>query len=181
MFFTLTNHQCSLHFRLTWTNSRVHLTSLYEHWWHQCASLPSFVSLTHRAAILGQNHLIHKVTVNILHHEIHLVDLEAVSFHYAIMYRLPTCTKVLLLITLGDNPYRVDAKQIGQRASLLQRYLHDEQKELQALYALQALMVHMEQPASECQILRSSQDFQSHSENWAVWSGSFRLCCHIYS
>ena len=40
--------------------------------------------------------------------------------------------------------------QITQRASLLQRYLSDEQKELQALYALQALMVHMEQPASEC-------------------------------
>uniref|UniRef100_A0A3B5B6N0 Eukaryotic translation initiation factor 4 gamma, 1a n=1 Tax=Stegastes partitus TaxID=144197 RepID=A0A3B5B6N0_9TELE len=33
-------------------------------------------------------------------------------------------------------------------ASLLQKYLSDEQKELQALYALQALMVHMEQPAN---------------------------------
>lgn len=50
----------------------------------------------------------------------------------------------------GDNPYRVDAPKISQRASLLQKYLCDEQKELQALYALQALMVHMEQPASEC-------------------------------
>ena len=49
----------------------------------------------------------------------------------------------------GDNPYKVDAKQIGERASLLQKYLSDEPKELQALYALQALMVHMEQPASE--------------------------------
>lgn len=49
----------------------------------------------------------------------------------------------------GETPYRVDARQINQRASLLQRYLSDEQKELQALYALQALMVHMEQPASE--------------------------------
>uniref|UniRef100_A0AAQ4PTP9 Eukaryotic translation initiation factor 4 gamma, 1a n=1 Tax=Gasterosteus aculeatus aculeatus TaxID=481459 RepID=A0AAQ4PTP9_GASAC len=46
------------------------------------------------------------------------------------------------------NPYKVDAQQIKQRASLLQRYLSDEQKELQALYALQALMVHMEQPAN---------------------------------
>lgn len=44
----------------------------------------------------------------------------------------------------------MDAQQISQRASLLQRYLCDEEKELQALYALQALMVHMEQPASEC-------------------------------
>lgn len=35
------------------------------------------------------------------------------------------------------------------RAKLLQKYLKDEQKELQALYALQALMVQMEQPASE--------------------------------
>lgn len=56
-----------------------------------------------------------------------------------------------LIITppiIGDNPYKVDAEQINQRARLLQRYLCDEQKELQALYALQALMVHMEQPAS---------------------------------
>lgn len=50
----------------------------------------------------------------------------------------------------GDTPYKVDAQQINKRASLLQKYLCDEQKELQALYALQALMVHMEQPASEC-------------------------------
>lgn len=55
-----------------------------------------------------------------------------------------------LFFVSGDNPYRVDARQISQRASLLQRYLCDEQKELQALYALQALMVHMEQPASKC-------------------------------
>lgn len=55
----------------------------------------------------------------------------------------------LPLLVAGDSPYKVDAQQIKQRASLLQRYLSDEQKELQALYALQALMVHMEQPASE--------------------------------
>ncbi|XP_070399456.1 eukaryotic translation initiation factor 4 gamma 1 isoform X6 [Nothobranchius furzeri] len=47
-----------------------------------------------------------------------------------------------------ENPYKVDGEQIKQRAKLLQRYLKDEQKELQALYALQALMVQMEQPAN---------------------------------
>uniref|UniRef100_A0A8D0AE28 Eukaryotic translation initiation factor 4 gamma, 1a n=1 Tax=Sander lucioperca TaxID=283035 RepID=A0A8D0AE28_SANLU len=57
-------------------------------------------------------------------------------------------TSVCQSAIICDNPYRVDALQIGQRASLLQRYLSDEQKELQALYALQALMVHMEQPAN---------------------------------
>ncbi|KAL0175235.1 hypothetical protein M9458_031203, partial [Cirrhinus mrigala] len=45
-----------------------------------------------------------------------------------------------------DNPYKVDTKEITQRAKLLQRYIKDEQKELQALYALQGLMVQMEQP-----------------------------------
>lgn len=50
----------------------------------------------------------------------------------------------------GDNPYKVDTKEITQRAKLLQRYIKDEQKELQALYALQSLMVQMEQPPSEC-------------------------------
>ncbi|XP_056148646.1 eukaryotic translation initiation factor 4 gamma 1a [Lampris incognitus] len=57
-------------------------------------------------------------------------------------------TSVCQSAIICDNPYKVDAKQITQRASLLQRYLCDEQKELQALYALQALMVHMEQPAN---------------------------------
>ncbi|XP_013881883.1 eukaryotic translation initiation factor 4 gamma 1 [Austrofundulus limnaeus] len=47
-----------------------------------------------------------------------------------------------------ENPYKVDGEQIKQRSKLLQRYLKDEQKELQALYALQALMVQMEQPAN---------------------------------
>ncbi|XP_028282693.1 eukaryotic translation initiation factor 4 gamma 1a isoform X2 [Parambassis ranga] len=57
-------------------------------------------------------------------------------------------TSVCQSAIICDNPYKVDAQQINQRASLLQRYLYDEQKELQALYALQALMVHMEQPAN---------------------------------
>lgn len=49
----------------------------------------------------------------------------------------------------GENPYKVDGEKIKTRAKVLQKYLKDEQKELQALYALQALMVQMEQPASE--------------------------------
>nr|XP_057935680.1 eukaryotic translation initiation factor 4 gamma 1-like isoform X2 [Doryrhamphus excisus] len=47
-----------------------------------------------------------------------------------------------------DNPYKVNDEVISQRAKLMQKFLNDEQKELQALYALQALMVHMEQPAN---------------------------------
>ncbi|XP_028274982.1 eukaryotic translation initiation factor 4 gamma 1-like isoform X4 [Parambassis ranga] len=49
---------------------------------------------------------------------------------------------------ISENPYKVDGDVIKQRAKLLQKYLKDEQKELQALYALQALMVQMEQPAN---------------------------------
>uniref|UniRef100_A0A8B9INR0 Eukaryotic translation initiation factor 4 gamma 1 n=1 Tax=Anser cygnoides TaxID=8845 RepID=A0A8B9INR0_ANSCY len=45
-----------------------------------------------------------------------------------------------------ENPYRVDALVIRNRAKLLQKYMRDEQKELQALYALQALVVKLEQP-----------------------------------
>uniref|UniRef100_A0A672JAX6 Eukaryotic translation initiation factor 4 gamma, 1a n=1 Tax=Salarias fasciatus TaxID=181472 RepID=A0A672JAX6_SALFA len=55
-------------------------------------------------------------------------------------------TSVCQSAIICTNPYKVDAQQIKKRASLLQKYLSDEQKELQALYALQALMVHMEQP-----------------------------------
>lgn len=52
-------------------------------------------------------------------------------------------------VPAGENPYKVDSKLIKTRGKLLQRYLKDEQKELQALYALQALLVQLEQPASE--------------------------------
>ncbi|XP_041751874.1 eukaryotic translation initiation factor 4 gamma 1a isoform X2 [Coregonus clupeaformis] len=57
-------------------------------------------------------------------------------------------TSICQSAVICENPYKVDVEQITQRAKLLQRYLSEEQKELQALYALQALMVHMEQPAN---------------------------------
>ncbi|KAJ0022365.1 hypothetical protein NQD34_009855 [Periophthalmus magnuspinnatus] len=47
-----------------------------------------------------------------------------------------------------ENPYKVNTDVIKQRSKLLLKFLKDEQKELQALYALQALMVQMEQPAN---------------------------------
>ncbi|KAG7456996.1 hypothetical protein MATL_G00241910 [Megalops atlanticus] len=57
-------------------------------------------------------------------------------------------TSVCRSAIIGENPYKVNPAQIKLRAKLLQKYLTDEQKELQALYALQALMVKMEQPAN---------------------------------
>ncbi|KAG9343267.1 hypothetical protein JZ751_014248 [Albula glossodonta] len=57
-------------------------------------------------------------------------------------------TSVCQSAIIGENPYKVDTEQLARRARVLQKYLTDEQKELQALYALQALMVKMEQPAN---------------------------------
>lgn len=68
------------------------------------------------------------------------------------------------------------------RARLLQKYLCDEQKELQALYALQALVVTLEQPPSKpgCRRVgggvrvgglageRGGQGRRSVQELWAV-------------
>ncbi|KAG8136243.1 putative Eukaryotic translation initiation factor 4 gamma 1 protein [Naja naja] len=50
-----------------------------------------------------------------------------------------------------QNPYRMDNLVIKSRAKLLQKYLSDEDKELQALYALQALVVKLDQPATRTQ------------------------------
>ncbi|XP_077079225.1 eukaryotic translation initiation factor 4 gamma 1a isoform X3 [Siphateles boraxobius] len=57
-------------------------------------------------------------------------------------------TSVCQSAIICENPYKVDGVQITLRAKLLHKYLSDEAKELQALYALQALMVQMEQPAN---------------------------------
>ncbi|XP_031646937.1 eukaryotic translation initiation factor 4 gamma 1 isoform X11 [Oncorhynchus kisutch] len=57
-------------------------------------------------------------------------------------------TSICQSAIICENPYKLDAKVITRRAKLLHKYLKDEQKELQALYALQALMVEMEQPAN---------------------------------
>ncbi|NWQ82650.1 IF4G1 factor, partial [Columbina picui] len=55
-------------------------------------------------------------------------------------------TSVCHSAIIFENPYRVDALVIRNQAKLLQKYLQDEQKELQALYALQALVVKLDQP-----------------------------------
>ncbi|NXD27935.1 IF4G1 factor, partial [Spelaeornis formosus] len=55
-------------------------------------------------------------------------------------------TSVCHMAIVFENPYRVDAMVIHNQAKLLQKYLRDEQKELQALYALQALVVKLDQP-----------------------------------
>lgn len=47
---------------------------------------------------------------------------------------------------VAETSLRVDVEVLKVRAKLLQKYLCDEQKELQALYALQALVVTLEQP-----------------------------------
>lgn len=72
-------------------------------------------------------------------------------------------------VPAGKNPYKVDSKLIKVRAKLLQRYMKDEQKELQALYALQALMVQMEQPASELAWLSFWRARNTHTQAQALF------------
>ncbi|NXC40635.1 IF4G1 factor, partial [Penelope pileata] len=55
-------------------------------------------------------------------------------------------TSVCHSAIIFESPHRLDAMVIRNRAKLLQKYMRDEQKELQALYALQALVVKLEQP-----------------------------------
>ncbi|NXX81838.1 IF4G1 factor, partial [Urocolius indicus] len=55
-------------------------------------------------------------------------------------------TSVCHSAIIFENPYRVDTLVIRNHAKLLQKYLRDEQKELQALYALQALVLKLDQP-----------------------------------
>ena len=55
------------------------------------------------------------------------------------------------LLPVVETPLRVDVEVLKARAKLLQKYLCDEQKELQALYALQALVVTLEQPPRKSQ------------------------------
>ncbi|XP_025769364.1 eukaryotic translation initiation factor 4 gamma 1 [Puma concolor] len=57
-------------------------------------------------------------------------------------------TAVCYSAIIFETPLRVDVAVLKARAKLLQKYLCDEQKELQALYALQALVVTLEQPAN---------------------------------
>uniref|UniRef100_A0A673YPY8 Eukaryotic translation initiation factor 4 gamma 1 n=1 Tax=Salmo trutta TaxID=8032 RepID=A0A673YPY8_SALTR len=64
------------------------------------------------------------------------------------MFVRAVMTSICQSAIICESPYKLDAKVITRSAKLLHKYLKDEQKELQALYALQALMVEMEQPAN---------------------------------
>lgn len=57
----------------------------------------------------------------------------------------------LVLVTAADcSTFRVDTAVIKQRVPILLKYLDsDTEKELQALYALQASIVKLDQPASK--------------------------------
>ncbi|MGH0144685.1 UNVERIFIED_CONTAM: hypothetical protein FKN15_036169 [Acipenser sinensis] len=55
-------------------------------------------------------------------------------------------TSICQSAIIFENPCRLDTKLIVSRSKVLQKYLIDEEKELQALYALQALLVKLEQP-----------------------------------
>lgn len=73
----------------------------------------------------------------------------------------------------------MDGEKIKTRAKLLQKYLKDEQKELQALYALQALMVQMEQPASEFLFL--SMQFYTHNFLYIMfYKVVYKTCARLY-
>nr|XP_061781404.1 eukaryotic translation initiation factor 4 gamma 1-like isoform X1 [Nerophis lumbriciformis] len=73
------------------------------------------------------------------------LDEQQTSSH---MFARALMTCICQSAIICENPYKVNEKVIHERAELLRKFLKDEQKELQALYALQALMVHMEQPAN---------------------------------
>uniref|UniRef100_A0A8C5PRB6 Eukaryotic translation initiation factor 4 gamma 1 n=1 Tax=Leptobrachium leishanense TaxID=445787 RepID=A0A8C5PRB6_9ANUR len=74
--------------------------------------------------------------------EAKLSDQQIVSAMFVRALMTAVCHSAIIL----ENPYRVDVKVIRTRALLLQKYLSDEAKELQALYALQALVVKLDQP-----------------------------------
>ncbi|XP_028329771.1 eukaryotic translation initiation factor 4 gamma 1-like [Gouania willdenowi] len=76
--------------------------------------------------------------------EANLDEEQAASNHFVRSLMASVCGIAIIC----EHPYKAIAEQIMVRAELLQKYLNDEEKELQALYALQAMMVHMEEPAN---------------------------------
>nr|XP_033815042.1 eukaryotic translation initiation factor 4 gamma 1 isoform X2 [Geotrypetes seraphini] len=76
--------------------------------------------------------------------EANLSEHQILSFAFTRALMTSVCQSAIIF----ENPYRVDIAVIKNRAKLLQKYINDEQRELQALYALQALVVKLEQPAN---------------------------------
>lgn len=60
-------------------------------------------------------------------------------------------TPILRLLSAAEgSSYKVDLSIIQRRLPVLHKYLNsDTERQLQALYALQALIVKLDQPASE--------------------------------
>ncbi|XP_066459421.1 eukaryotic translation initiation factor 4 gamma 1 isoform X2 [Eleutherodactylus coqui] len=71
-----------------------------------------------------------------------LTDQQLSSTMFVRTLMTSVCNSAIIL----ENPCRVDVGVIHSRAKLLQKYLNNEAKELQALYALQALVVKLDQP-----------------------------------
>ncbi|XP_070801999.1 eukaryotic translation initiation factor 4 gamma 1 isoform X2 [Pituophis catenifer annectens] len=76
--------------------------------------------------------------------EVNLSEQQVSSIMFIRALMMSVCHSAVVF----ENPYRMDNLVIKSRAKLLQKYLSDEDKELQALYALQALVVKLDQPAN---------------------------------
>lgn len=89
--------------------------------------------------LLKENTSSQKIFDNI---EANLTDQQVASNAFVRTLMSAVCQSAIIF----ENPYRVDVNVIHSRAKLLQKYLNSEAKELQALYALQALVVKLDQP-----------------------------------
>ncbi|XP_013917315.1 PREDICTED: eukaryotic translation initiation factor 4 gamma 1-like [Thamnophis sirtalis] len=76
--------------------------------------------------------------------EVNLSEQQVSSIMFIRALMMSVCHSAVVF----ENPYRMENLVIKSRAKLLQKYLSDEDKELQALYALQALVVKLDQPAN---------------------------------
>ncbi|XP_056421627.1 eukaryotic translation initiation factor 4 gamma 1 isoform X2 [Hyla sarda] len=89
--------------------------------------------------LLKENSTNHKIFDWI---ETSLTDQQLSSNRFVRTLMSSVCNSAIIF----ENPCRVDVTVIHNRAKVLQKYLNNETKELQALYALQALVVKLDQP-----------------------------------
>lgn len=91
--------------------------------------------------------LIHLNTIQIIHR-----TFSHVYFSLSLPASACVCVRVVCmeLCTVESSSCRVDTAIIQKRLPVLHKYLNsDTERQLQALYALQALIVKLDQPPSE--------------------------------
>lgn len=128
-------------FRWTWMKDKRSPASLSEHWWRQSVN-----QLLFSVSVTDVSRNLNLCTFSENHPQLH----QSVAV-LGPNIRCKYCIWIKWIVFVASGGfYKINYRRFRSRSGVLRKYLRDRHTQLEALNALQDLMIHMEHPPSKC-------------------------------